>query len=146
MGDQQRDPVCVHSRVPLGRWEQVFCALLYQVLAAFGTQDPGAGEGTAVALQRGSALARSPGKEGWWRSQARPVTPSCMVVATMVGRKRCLAWELPYAAKEKGYLRLNLQPGMAAITGCFGIIWLRRGFKAHWNFYEVFCLIHHLSN
>ena len=51
--------------------------------------------GAAMALQRGSALAGSPGREGWRRSRTQPVNPSCVVVAAMLGTKHCLPGSSP---------------------------------------------------
>lgn len=87
-----------------------------------------------MALQRGSALARILGKEGCRRNQTQPVNPSCVVMATTLGTKRCLPGSFPAQQREKGYLRLNLQPGIAAVTGRFGIIWLRGGLQSPLEF------------
>lgn len=60
-----------------------------------------------MAAQRGSALAGSPGKEGWRRSGTRSVIPSCVVVAATLGTKRCLPGSSPAWRREKGVVEVE---------------------------------------
>lgn len=93
--------MCISPRIPSGRREQV-CALLRQVLAAFGTQDPGAGEG--LRWQRA-------GREPWEGALAEK---SDAVRNSLLHGRGCHAGyealpaqKLPFMAKGKGMVEVE---------------------------------------